>query len=81
MAENADIGKALNAAMKAIEDEIKMLQGVLPKEYTSFEQDLLIVCRIQNLLQPLQIGQAPQMLITILLKQTLLFLNFRMKLC
>lgn len=41
LAENADIGKAINAAMKAIEDETKMLQGVLPKEYTSFEQDLL----------------------------------------
>jgi type I restriction enzyme M protein len=41
LAENADIGKAINAAMKAIEDETKMLEGVLPKEYTSFEQDLL----------------------------------------
>ncbi|AFY44941.1 class I SAM-dependent DNA methyltransferase [Nostoc sp. PCC 7107] len=41
LAENADIGKAINAAMKAIEDETQMLQGVLPKEYTSFEQDLL----------------------------------------
>ncbi|MEH1832563.1 MAG: N-6 DNA methylase [Nostoc sp.] len=41
LAENADIGKAINAAMKAIEDETEMLQGVLPKEYTSFEQDLL----------------------------------------
>ena len=41
LAENADIGKTINAAMKAIEDETQMLQGVLPKEYTSFEQDLL----------------------------------------
>ena len=41
LAENADIGKAINTAMKAIEDETQMLQGVLPKEYTSFEQDLL----------------------------------------
>ncbi|WP_445630562.1 type I restriction-modification system subunit M [Nostoc sp. DSM 114167] len=41
LAENADIGKAINAAMKAIENEAKMLQGVLPKEYTSFEPDLL----------------------------------------
>ncbi|MEH2318825.1 type I restriction-modification system subunit M [Nostoc sp.] len=41
LAENADIGKAINTAMKAIEDETEMLQGVLPKEYTSFEPDLL----------------------------------------
>lgn len=41
LVENADIGKAINAAMKAIEDESSLLQGVLPKEYTSFEQDLL----------------------------------------
>jgi type I restriction enzyme M protein len=41
LAENADIGKSINAAMKAIEDETEMLQGVLPKEYTSFEPDLL----------------------------------------
>ncbi|MBD2495462.1 class I SAM-dependent DNA methyltransferase [Nostoc sp. FACHB-280] len=39
--ENADIGKAINAAMKAIEDETEMLSGVLPKEYTNFEPDLL----------------------------------------
>lgn len=39
--ENADIGKAINDAMKAIEDEVEMLRGVLPKDYTSFEQDLL----------------------------------------
>lgn len=41
LAENVDIGKAINAAMKAIEDESSLLQGVLPKEYTSFEPDLL----------------------------------------
>ncbi|MBW4614141.1 MAG: type I restriction-modification system subunit M [Desmonostoc vinosum HA7617-LM4] len=41
LAENADVGKAINTAMKAIEDETQMLQGVLPKEYTSFEPDLL----------------------------------------
>lgn len=41
LVENADIGKAINAAMKAIEDESSLLQGVLPKEYTSFEPDLL----------------------------------------
>ncbi|WP_264299873.1 class I SAM-dependent DNA methyltransferase [Nostoc sp. MG11] len=41
LAEKADIGSAINTAMKAIEDEVEMLQGVLPKDYTSFEQDLL----------------------------------------
>jgi type I restriction enzyme M protein len=41
LAENADIGKSINTAMKAVEDETQMLQGVLPKEYTSFEPDLL----------------------------------------
>lgn len=39
--ESADIGTGINAAMKAIEDEIEMLQGVLPKDYTSFEPELL----------------------------------------
>lgn len=39
--EDANIGEAINQAMRAIEDETQMLQGVLPKDYTSFEKDLL----------------------------------------
>ncbi|HLP89833.1 MAG TPA: N-6 DNA methylase [Nostocaceae cyanobacterium] len=40
--EKADIGTAINEAMKAIEEiEADMLKGVLPKDYTKFESDLL----------------------------------------
>ena len=38
--EGADIGKAINAAMKAIEDENEELKGVLPRNYAAFENDL-----------------------------------------
>jgi len=40
--EDENIGKAINEAMKAIEVENEDLQGVLPKQYTSFENDLLV---------------------------------------
>jgi type I restriction enzyme M protein len=40
--EDEDIGRAINEAMKAIEDENEDLRGVLPKQYTSFENDLLV---------------------------------------
>lgn len=40
--EKKDIGTAINEAMKAIEEiEADMLKGVLPKDYTKFESDLL----------------------------------------
>lgn len=39
--ENAAIGEVINNAMKGIEDQVEMLQGVLPKDYGSFEEDLL----------------------------------------
>lgn len=40
--EKANVGKTINAAMKAIEEiETDMLNGVLPKDYTKFESDLL----------------------------------------
>jgi len=39
--EGADIGKAINGAMKAIEDENEELKGVLPRNYAAFENDLL----------------------------------------
>lgn len=37
-----NIGKAINDAMKSIEDEYEKLKGVLPKNYNIFENDLLI---------------------------------------
>ncbi|MBZ0285036.1 MAG: type I restriction-modification system subunit M [Anaerolineae bacterium] len=40
--EGENIGKAINEAMKAIEDENEALRGVLPKQYNRFENDLLI---------------------------------------
>ena len=40
--EGADIGAAINAAMKAIEDENEDLRGVLPQNYTAFENRLLV---------------------------------------
>ena len=40
--EGADVGKAINDAMKAIEDENEELKGVLPRSYAAFENDLLV---------------------------------------
>lgn len=39
--EDADIGKAINDAMKAIEEEYETLVGALPKNYNIFDNDLL----------------------------------------
>lgn len=44
-----DPGEFLNEAMRSIEDEYEVLNGVLPKEYTLFEKDLLFrLIRIFN---------------------------------
>jgi type I restriction enzyme M protein len=40
--EGENIGKAINEAMKAIEDENEALRGVLPKQYMRFDNDLLV---------------------------------------
>lgn len=40
--EGADIGKAINHAMKAIEDHNEELRGVLPTEYTRLENRTLV---------------------------------------
>mgnify|MGYP000291136637 CR=1 FL=1 len=40
--EGADIGKAINDAMKAIEAENEDLRGVLPKNYTSIDNQILV---------------------------------------
>lgn len=49
MPEEADPGEFLNEAMRSIEQEYEVLQGVLPKEYTLFEKDLLLrLIRIFN---------------------------------
>ncbi|MEH2109437.1 type I restriction-modification system subunit M [Nostoc sp.] len=40
--ESADFGKAINLAMKAIEDENKDLNGALPKSYNRLDNELLI---------------------------------------
>ena len=40
--EGANIGAAINAAMKAIEDEYDDLREVLPQNYTAFENSLLV---------------------------------------
>jgi type I restriction enzyme M protein len=40
--EGSDIGQAINDAMHGIEEENTDLKGVLPKEYTKFENDLLM---------------------------------------
>lgn len=40
--EGSDIGKAINDAMKAIERENEDLAGVLPKNYTSIDNQILI---------------------------------------
>lgn len=39
--ESENIGKAINEAMKGIEAENETLKGVLPKQYTRFENDML----------------------------------------
>ncbi|MBK6858733.1 MAG: SAM-dependent DNA methyltransferase [Saprospiraceae bacterium] len=39
--ESADIGEAIDNAMKLIEDEYDNLKGVLPKNFTIFSKDLL----------------------------------------
>ena len=40
--EGADIGKAINEAMKAIGEENPELDGVLPRTYNRFDNDLLV---------------------------------------
>ncbi|MBI3920001.1 MAG: SAM-dependent DNA methyltransferase [Armatimonadetes bacterium] len=40
--EGADIGRAINDAMKAIEAENEELRGVLPKSYSAFEKGTLV---------------------------------------
>src|ERR1022692_3645001 len=40
--EGADVGKAINAAMKAIETENEDLKDVLPKTYNALEKNLLV---------------------------------------
>jgi type I restriction enzyme M protein len=40
--EGADIGKAINEAMKAIGEENPELDGVLPRNYSSFDNSLLV---------------------------------------
>jgi type I restriction enzyme M protein len=40
--EGTNIGAAINAAMKAIEDENDDLRGVLPQNYAAFENSLLV---------------------------------------
>ena len=39
--ENEDIGKAINEAMKNIEDENEELKGILPKTYNHLKNDTL----------------------------------------
>lgn len=39
--QDAKIGEKINAAMEAIEKQIQMLTGALPKEYSRFDPDLL----------------------------------------
>ncbi|MDP9381354.1 MAG: type I restriction-modification system subunit M [Chloroflexota bacterium] len=41
--EGADIGRAINDAMRAIEDENEELRDVLPKNYTQIDNDILVV--------------------------------------
>jgi type I restriction enzyme M protein len=40
--EGADIGRAINDAMKAIEEENDDLKGILPKTYAAFDNSLLV---------------------------------------
>lgn len=47
--EGEDIGEHLNTAMRLIEDDYEVLSGVLPKNYTIFEKELLFtLVRIFN---------------------------------
>ena len=39
--ESADIGEAIDNAMKLVEDEYDNLKGVLPKNFSIFSKDLL----------------------------------------
>jgi type I restriction enzyme M protein len=49
LAEDKDIGKAINSAMKLIEEENESVRGVLPKTYTAFENSTLVeVLKIFN---------------------------------
>src|SRR2546421_4828614 len=43
--EGEKIGKAINDAMAAIEDENPQLAGVLPRTYQEFSNDTLVLCR------------------------------------
>jgi type I restriction enzyme M protein len=40
--EGSDIGRAINDAMKAIEEENEDLKGILPKTYSAFDNSLLV---------------------------------------
>jgi type I restriction enzyme M protein len=42
LTESENIGRAINDAMKAIEEENDDLRGVLPKQYNRFDNDLLV---------------------------------------
>src|SRR5690606_5510520 len=42
LTEGENIGKAINEAMKAIEEVNEDLRGVLPKQYNRFDNDLLV---------------------------------------
>ncbi len=47
--EGQDIGRVIDEAMRTIEDEYDVLEGVLPKNYSIFEKDLLVrLVRIFN---------------------------------
>ncbi len=49
LAEDKDIGKAINTAMKLVEEENDAVKGVLPKTYTAFENSTLVeVLKIFN---------------------------------
>ncbi len=49
LSEDKDIGKAINSAMKLIEEENEAVRGVLPKTYTAFENSTLVeVLKIFN---------------------------------
>ncbi|KAA0255514.1 SAM-dependent DNA methyltransferase [Acidobacteria bacterium ACD] len=51
--EGANLGKAINDAMKAIEAENDDLKGVLPKTYTAFENRTLVgLLKLMNSLPP-----------------------------
>jgi type I restriction enzyme M protein len=53
LSEGDDIGKAINDAMKAIEDENADLRGVLPGNFTAIEPQLLV--ELIRLLAPIDI--------------------------